>query len=246
MIDVPFIFKQFGNVKAAQSKRKGGFSQQPFDSLNLGLSTKDDSEAIFKNRKLFFEALGTTEDQVAHSHQVHGNKILVADHAKHTDGYDAIITNKPGLFVCVTVADCTPILIYDHKQKAVAAIHSGWKGTVLKIVTNTLNEMQKQYGTFGVDCYAYIGTCISYESFEVGEEVASQFDKQFVRFDEVKQKYFVDLKSDNEQQLKAFGIPSSQIEITKTCTVINNDEYFSYRKEKGLTGRMLAAIGIKE
>ncbi len=244
MIDVPFIFKQFKNIKAAQSMRVGGFSKQPFDSFNLGLSTKDDAEAISKNRKLFFETLGTDENNVAYSHQVHGNKVLVADIAQHADGYDAIITNKQNLFVCVTVADCTPILIYDHKQKAVAAIHSGWKGTVSKIVTHALNEMQKQYGTLGVDCYAYIGTCISYESFEVGEEVASQFDKQFVRFDESKQKYFVDLKSDNEQQLKSFGIPSSQIEIAKTCTVINNDEYFSYRKEKGVTGRMLAAIGL--
>ncbi|MDP2386734.1 MAG: peptidoglycan editing factor PgeF [Bacteroidota bacterium] len=244
MIDVPEIFKQFANVKAGQSKRTGGFSSKPFYSLNLGLSTNDEAEIIAKNRKLFFEALGADVNYVAHSHQVHDNKILLADYPQHADGYDAIITNKPGLFVCVTVADCTPILIYDHKQKAVAAVHSGWKGTVAKIVTHTLNEMQKQYGTIGADCYAYVGTCISYESFEVGEEVASQFDKKFVRFDEYKQKYFVDLKSDNEQQLKAFGIPPSQIEIAKTCTVINNEEYFSYRKEKGVTGRMLAAIGL--
>lgn len=246
MIDVPFIFKQFNNIKAAQSKRTGGFSKQPFDSLNLGLSTNDNAELIYKNRKLFFETLGTNEDHVAHSHQVHGNKVLVADYAQHADGYDAIITNKVNLFVSVTVADCTPILIYDHKQKAVAAIHSGWKGTVAKILTHTLNEMQKHFGTHGADCYAYIGTCISYESFEVGEEVASLFDGKFVHFDKSKQKYFVDLKSDNEQQLKEFGIPSSQIEMAKTCTVINNDEYFSYRNEKGVTGRMLAAIGITE
>ena len=244
MIDVPFIFKQFNNLKAAQSKRIGGFSKQPFNSLNLGLSTKDDAELISKNRKLFFELLGTDENHIAHSHQVHGNKVLLADHAQYADGYDAIITNQSNLFICVTVADCTPVLIYDHKQKVVAAIHAGWKGTVAKIVTNTLHEMQKHFGTSGADCFAYVGTCISYESFEVGEEVASQFDKKFVRFDEAKQKYFVDLKSDNELQLKAFGIPSSQIEMAKTCTVMNNDEYFSYRKQKGVTGRMLAAIGI--
>ena len=244
MIDIPEIFKQFQHVKAGQSNRKGGFSSSPFDSLNLGLSTGDDKELIQKNRDLFFKVLGTEEKNVAHSHQVHGKNVLVANTPQYADGYDAIITNVPGLFACVTIADCTPVLIYDHKHKAVAAIHSGWKGTVAEITAHTLEEMLKQYGTRGEDCYAYIGTCISYESFEVGKEVAVQFRKEFTRFDLEKQKYFVDLKADNLSQLTKFGIPLSHIEVAKTCTVINNSDYFSYRKEKGQTGRMLAAIGI--
>src|ERR1700741_727347 len=244
MIQIPDIFKQFENVKAAQSNRIGGFSHSPFDSFNLGLSTTDDAKAIAENRKLFFNQLGTTEDHVAHSHQVHGNKVLVADHAQHANGYDAVITNKQGLFAVVTVADCTPILVYDHKQKAVASIHAGWKGTVEKIVKETLHEMNRQYGTVGTDCYAYIGTCISYQSFEVDSDVADRFDETVKRFDTKKQKYFIDLKAANKAQLNAFGLQDDRIEISTACTVLNNDTYFSYRKENGQTGRMLAARGL--
>jgi hypothetical protein len=246
LFDTPDIFRQFPELIAVQSRRTGGVSKNPFDSLNLGLSTEDAPEAVKENRKLFFEATGIPQDQIASSHQVHGNEVLVAAEPGRADGFDAVITNKPGLFAGVTVADCTPVLIYDPVHHAVAAIHAGWRGTAAKIVSNALHSMREKYGTQGKDCYAYIGTCISYEAFEVGPEVAAQFDKQFVHFDPAKQKHFADLKRANLHQLERAGVPESHVGISVKCTVLNNDEYFSFRKEKGKTGRMLALIGIKE
>ena len=246
MIDKPSIFSSFSNIIAAQSTRIGGISTGHFNSLNLGLSTEDKEQHISENRKLFFEHLGINENQIASSHQTHGTNVLLANEAQRAHGFDAIITNKENLFVAVTIADCVPVLIYDCHTQAVAAIHAGWRGTAGKIIENTLHEMYKHFGTQGKDCFAFIGTCISKQAFEVGKDVAEQFEKEVVAYSADKEKYYVDLKSANHKQLMSFGIPNTHIETATTCTVVNNNRYFSYRKEKGNTGRMLAVIGRKE
>ncbi|MEO6902092.1 MAG: peptidoglycan editing factor PgeF [Bacteroidia bacterium] len=232
-------------VIAVQSTRLGGVSQAPFNYMNLGLSVNDEKENVIKNRALFFDALGINTQQLVLSKQVHGNKVYVANAPAIVEGYDAIVTNKKNVFAVVSIADCTPVLIYDEKNNAVAAIHAGWKGTVAKIVTNTLQTMQENYGTKGADCKAYIGACIGYENFEVGVEVATFFSNTFKRYNSEKQKWFVDLKNTNKLQLLDFGLLPENIEVTVYCTVTNNDLFFSHRKENGKTGRMMAVIGIK-
>lgn len=244
MIVIPKIFNS-AKIIAAQSTRVGGVSAEPFNSLNLGLSVNDDEKNVWKNRELFFGKLGIPLAQISRSHQVHGNKVLLVNEPITSEGYDALITNKPNNYLAVSVADCTPILIHDEKRNAVAAIHAGWKGTVGKIVSNTLNEMKNHFGTEGKDCKAFIGACISYSNFEVGEEVAEKFDDIFKRFNAEKQKWFVDLKKANQLQLLDFGVLPKNIEISDYCTISNNDLFFSHRKEKGKTGRMMAVIGMK-
>lgn len=243
MLIIPKIF-QNKNIIAAQSTRLGGESSFPFDSMNLGFSSGDNPEIISRNRQIFFEKLNISENNIATSKLVHGNKVLVATGPVQSEGYDAIITNVPNVFAVVSIADCTPVLIYDVKNKAVAAIHAGWRSTVSKIVSETLSAMNKNFNTKGEDCLAYIGACISEKSFEVGEEVAVQFENEVKKYDAVKQKYFVDLKLANKKQLMDFGITDNHIEISGYCTVVNNELFYSYRKEKGKTGRMLAGIGF--
>ncbi len=233
------------NIIAAHSTRLNGVSPAPFSSLNLGLSVRDDEANVLKNRELFFGELEIAPTQLSLSHQVHGNKVQVVERAGRTEGYDAQITNKPGVFLAVSIADCASILIHDERNDAVAAIHAGWRGTVTGAVTNTLKQMKRIYGTNGRFCKAFIGPCISVDAFEVGEEVAVNFQDAFKRFDEEKRKWFVDLKAANEQQLTDFGISQHQIEISEYCTVKNNDLFFSHRKENGKTGRMMAVIGMK-
>jgi polyphenol oxidase len=244
MIIHPKIFNH--SIIAAQSTRLGGISPKPFESMNLGLSVNDDQKNVLKNRELFFGSLGIKLSQVAKSHQVHGTKVLLVNEPITTDGYDALITNKPNVFLAVSVADCTPILIHDEKHNAVAAIHAGWKGTAGRIVQNTLDLMKEKFGTDGKDCKAFIGACITYDNFEVGNEVAENFNDDNKKFDTEKQKWFVDLKEANKKQLTDQGIPKENIEVSDYCTVSNNDLFFSHRKEKGTTGRMMAVIGIKE
>ena len=240
----PAIFTAFKNLIAAESTRHGGVSTAPFDSLNLGGSTTDKPENVIKNNHLFFNAIGINFEQVAKSHQVHGAEILFATEAGRYEGYDALITNVSGVQLAVTVADCTPILIFDPVQKAVAAIHAGWRGTVQQIVAKTVTQMQENFGTTPEDCIAYVGTCIDECSFEVGEEVAEHFQSEHKRWDDDRNKFFIDLKKANADQLLVAGLKKENIEISMFSTVLNNDDYFSYRAENGTTGRMLATIGL--
>lgn len=240
----PSVFLPFQAVVAAQSTRHGGVSEAPFASLNLGLSVGDERERVLENRRRFFNGLGVDLHQVATSHQIHGSEILYADTPGHREGFDALITDVPGVFVTVSIADCTPILVFDAQHRAVAAIHAGWRGTAAGIVAKTLAEMQTRFGTRGGDCFAYVGTCIAECSFEVGADVADHFPASFKRFDAEKQKFFVDLKAANAAQLRAFGVPDAQVEISPFCTVQHNADSFSHRLERGKTGRMMATIGF--
>lgn len=221
-------------------------SKHPYQSLNLGGATTDAPENLMENNRRFFSSLDVALSQVAKSHQVHGSEILNVQEPGRYEGYDALITSKPGIQLAVTVADCTPILVYDPVNYAVAAIHAGWRGTVQSIVFKTVSEMSKQFGSVPELCLAYIGTCIDECSFEVGEEVAANFQSQFKRWDNGRKKFFVDLKLANKTQLLNAGLKVENIEISTYSTVLNNEDYFSYRYENGLTGRMLATIGTKQ
>ncbi|MCB9081014.1 MAG: peptidoglycan editing factor PgeF [Lewinellaceae bacterium] len=241
---LPSIFKAFPGLVAAESTRLGGVSRPPYASLNLGWSTPDDPEAVLENRRRFLQALGLDPASMASSHQVHGHEVLTVTAPGRYDGYDALITQQKGICLAVTVADCTPILIYDPKQQAIAAAHAGWRGTVQEIVRHTLTAMQQQFASNPADCYAFIGTCIDECSFAVDADVADHFTSPYKRWDEQQGKFFVDLKAANQQQLLTAGLQPDRIEISPFSTVTHNDRYFSHRKEKGQTGRSINVIAM--
>ncbi len=240
----PAIFTSFPNLIAAKSTRHGGISPAPYASLNLGKGTDDAPENVAENRRRFCQALGFEPGQLAWSRQVHGDLVRRADTPGGAEGFDALVTAVPGVVLAVSVADCTPILVFDAKNQAVAAIHAGWRGTAAGIVEKTLARMAAEYGTRAADCFAYVGTCIDECSFEVGEEVAAAFTDDFKRWDTARGKFFVDLKRANANQLQAFGLPVAQVEISPYSTVLHNADYFSHRTERGLTGRMMAVVGV--
>lgn len=241
----PGIFSNISGLIAAESTRHGGLSKSAYASLNVGISTEDDPAVVEQNRRIFFNSLGLQPERVASAYQVHGDAILKVEHPQRAEGYDALITNVPAVFLTVTIADCTPILIADPVRRAVAAIHAGWRGTAAQIVSKTLRQMELEYGTKPVDCHAYIGTCIDECSFEVNADVADHFASAHKRWDENLQKYFVDLKAANRAQLLEAGVPVEQVEVSPYSTVLHNEHFFSYRKEKGVTGRMLNLIGFQ-
>lgn len=245
----PAIFSKSENLVAAQSTRHGGFSSTPFQSLNLGLHTNDDLDTVKKNRTTFFNNIVPNHfpdapNRAVGAYQSHGSNIHLATKPEYLENYDAFITNQPNLILTVTTADCTPVLIFDPEKKAIAAIHAGWRGTCQQIVSKTLSEMNKQFDTQTKDCLAYIGPCIDECSFEVDADVADHFDGSFKQWDEEKNKFFVDLKKANQAQLIQAGLPTHQIEISPYSTVLDNEHFFSYRKEKGQTGRLLSAIAL--
>lgn len=241
----PVQLSTFSELIVAQSTRHGGVSPAPFSSLNLGGSTQDETENVRENHRIFWESLEIDGASVAKSHQVHGTAVLLVEEPGRFEGYDALVTKRKNIVLAVTIADCTPILIYDNKKKVIAAIHAGWRGTVAGIVSKTVVAMQENYGSDPIDCYAFIGACIDECSFEVGQEVADEFDSEFKRFDSSIGKYFIDLKLANKAQLLEKGILEANIEVSPLSTVADNADFFSYRLEKGITGRMLAVIGMR-
>lgn len=116
---------------------------------------------------------------VVQAHQVHGDRVAVVGSADLTredlEGFDALITDVPGVAIGARTADCIPVLMYDPARRAVAAVHSGWKGTVLKIAAKTLAAMSGEFGTRPADILAVIGPGIGPDSFQVGPEVARAF-----------------------------------------------------------------------
>ncbi len=235
---IPTIFKHIPQLVAGVSTRHGGKSKEAYQTLNLGLHTDDHPDMVHENLSLFCADLGIYTDTLARSYQIHGDVIWETREPGYTSGYDAIIAHAPGIFAGVGIADCCPILLADPVRKTTAAIHAGWKGTVQQIVHKTASILISN-GSNPADILAYIGPCISLAHFEVGDEVAEQFEFKEM----LAERWHVDLKASNEAQLRSLGI--SQIEISEFCTIENNDLFFSHRKEKGVTGRMLALIGFR-
>jgi YfiH family protein len=160
---------------------------------------------------------------------------------------DAIITMLRGVCIAVKTADCVPVLLFDQKQKVVAAIHAGWRGTVQNIVLETINRLASEFGTQPSDLWAGIGPSISPEVYEVGKEVWGQFATEFYSdtTPAQKDKRLLDLWKANHHQLVMAGVPSSQIETAGICTLVDQDQFFSARRDGPKTGRMATGIMLR-
>jgi YfiH family protein len=152
--------------------------------LNLGFTEWDSHRHVLKNRQNFFVALDASDMLQVSLRQIHSDVVHVANSAGRDSlveapKADALITNEPGLLLLVQVADCVPILLADKKQRAVAAVHSGWRGTLQRIVQKTLGRMQMEFGTRPADVIAALGPGIGQCCFEVGPEVATEYAAKF-------------------------------------------------------------------
>lgn len=192
----------------------------------------------------------------ARPHQVHKDNVVVVDHPEQPEA-DAVICNTPGLCVGVSTADCIPILVYDREHNAAAAIHAGWRGTKLRIVTKTLQKMAETYGTDPAECEAVIGPGIEMKSFEVGDDVyeeflAADFDLEFTAHSMPTgigdyEKWHIDLKEINRQLLVESGVKECNITVNLTDT-FTDEQFFSARREREPKGirrilrKFLAAI----
>ena len=244
---IPAIFRKYPGLVALQTTRAGGVSEGMYASLNLGSNTGDRQERVYENMLRLCTAISIDHEKMVRSEQVHGTEVLVAEKPGQYHGYDAFITNKENLFLCIFTADCYPILIFDPRHNAAGAVHAGWKGAAGEIVIKTIDAMQKNYGSIPAECLAYIGTGISAEAYEVNREVANAFqaDESKPSHGCVKeQKYLLDLQQANNRQLLATGIQRSNIERSTFCSYRDSNLFFSYRRDKGTTGRMLSLIGV--
>jgi polyphenol oxidase len=208
--------------------------------------------------------------------QIHSDIIhLMTAPPAHPLTGDGLLTATPHLLVAIQTADCLPVIIADPRQRAVGVFHAGWRGTVKRIVEKGVGEMLRCFGSRARDLRAAIGPGVHECCYEVGLEVREQFESQFAYAgklfrelkdsDPVREKYpllfltarapghsdlpikiFLDLAEANRRQLLDAGVLARNISTSEFCTSCRTDLLFSYRKERGVTGRMLAVAGIEE
>ncbi|NTV67852.1 MAG: peptidoglycan editing factor PgeF [Chlorobaculum sp.] len=242
----PSIFSAIPNLVALQTTRSGGVSVAPQDLLNLAWHTGDDPEHVRENYRRLCEYLEISPESIVTTGQVHGTEVALVTAPGNLDGYDALITNVRGLFVGIMTADCYPILVHDRRTGASGAAHAGWQGAAGRIAEKTVHAMRDAFGTRPEDCLAWVGTGISGERYEIGGEVAARFDRQYLKPSPSGEgKLLLDLSAASRDQLLEAGIPPSQVQCSEYCSFRDEDLFFSYRRDNGKTGRMLALIGMR-
>ncbi len=272
-----FTTRQGGeSVLAARPQKSSAARGSAEKVLNLGFTDWDSRDRVISNRAKLLTALGVRNMQLITLKQIHSDVIHVFDSvpAEILQG-DAAITRTPGLFLAAQTADCIPILLADPKNRAIAAIHSGWRGTLLRITAKTLGRMQMVYGTRPADVVAAIGPGIGRCCYEVGVEVVKEFAAQFpqaadwftgpyeqLSTGEEPNPFLwlsmsppghepppptaqLDLIAANRAILIEAGVSPRNITVSNLCTSCRTDLLFSHRREAGRTGRQLAVIGIR-
>ncbi len=219
--------------------------------FSLALHTNENPIAILKNREIIQQKFPNKKFIVAN--QTHSDNISVIKDLSDrgwnnlesaVDNCDALITNQKGLMLTILTADCVPILLFDIKERVVSAIHAGWRGTQKEIVYKTVQKMQKEFNSNPQNIIAGVAPSIGRCCYEVDWGVAKYFTDYKNAFDRVGNRYMLDLPLINKQQLLNIGLKEENIELSNICTSCQVDEYFSYRKENGCSGRFMSIIGI--
>jgi polyphenol oxidase len=183
--------------------------------------------------------------EVASLRQTHSATVLVADHAGCLGEGDASISDQPGIALAVRTADCLPILIADVRNRAVAAVHAGWRGAVTGVVPKTLDAMRDQFGSRPGDLVVAVGPGIGGCCFEVGPEVAVRFAPFFPERQDLAGYAKIDLVETVRRQLGRIGGTVGQVAVCGMCTVCHKDLFHSYRRDREAAGRMVSAIWIR-
>jgi len=247
---------QKAGVPHAFSTRLGGISPAPFDSLNLGMlgdsELQDDLSNIRENYRRLRAAIGCEQRERCWVHQVHGARVCTVrpgDVFENGPEADALVIDDPARLVSVKYADCVPVLLSTPDGRAVAAIHSGWRGVVAGMVPAAVETLVAMTGSTPPKLVAAIGPCIGFERFEVGREVLDSFVELFGDDAPIRrtgEKGYVDLQQAVREQLCQVGLLDEKIDGNELCTFRGRDEFFSHRRDAGITGRMAALIGPRD
>ncbi len=184
-------------------------------------------------------------ENLKHPTQVHSANIDIASEDKNTyNEVDALILKDKNLAIYLNFADCTPVILYDTRNNIGAIAHAGWRGTAQRIAPKTFLKMKELFNSKASDIIALIGPCISFQCFETSSEAIFELKKSVNDPHGLFKENYADLKGINERQLKEAGV--SQIDVCPYCTVLDNDKFFSYRKENKTTKRHSAVLKLPD
>lgn len=245
-------------VPHAFTTRAGGISAGIFASLNFGNpgdlkpEERDPLSNIHANFAGVLNAIGCGDRELVQVHQVHGGAVhaVRAGQAAHPGPSDtradALVTRDGARVLAVRIADCAPVLIASSDGRAVAAVHAGWRGVVAGVVRNALAALRAEDG--GQCFVAAVGPCLSVMHFEIGPEVAAEFEREFGPTTPhlrpgPRGRPLLDLKGALREQLEHAGV--EEVDVMPHCTYADAERFFSHRRDAGRTGRMAAVIGVK-
>ena len=236
------LLNRFPEIIFGFSTKIGLNRQDPY-FFNMSLSVKDSKENVLQNRRLFFTRLGLSDLSVATQKQIHGDHVTFIDEGVNCGESDSMITDKANLGLAISSADCPAIFIYDTKNKIIAAVHSGWRGTEKKITLKVLRKLETDFNSNPGNLIAYIAPSISQKHYEVGEEVASLFDDKY----SVKKnsKYHLDLQKINRDLMLKFGLLKKNVQVSSLCSYEMRDLLHSYRRDGEISGRAFGIIAMK-
>lgn len=254
------LLEETGIVKHCFTTRMGGVSQGYFESLNLSFARGDDREAVKENFRRVSLALGTDYEDFVFTDQTHTANVkrVGRDDAgkgltreRDYSDIDGLITDEPGLVLSAFYADCVPLYFVDRRQRAIGLSHSGWRGTVRRMGRETLLAMEREFRTDPKDVLCAVGPSICQSCYEVSEDVAAEFQREFPGHEsELLQekengKYQLDLWRANEIVLLEAGIKQEHLAVTNLCTCCNHKLLFSHRASHGKRGNLGAFLGLE-
>lgn len=228
--------------------RYGGVSRGDFTALNVSHGVGDDHDCVEENRCRVRKRMG--DGRLISARQIHDNKIFDVNNDLpgdlEVDGFDALVTSRKNTILLIQQADCQAVLLHDPVEQVIAAIHCGWRGSVVGIIGKTVTVMQERYLSTPSNIKAFIGPALGpccAEFIHFKEELPEAFYSH-----QVKSAYF-DFWEISRQQLVQAGLDSGNVEISGVCTSCS-DDYFSYRRAcrsgDGKTGRHCSAICLQE
>jgi YfiH family protein len=240
---------QFSNLAHGVTTRHGGTSPAPFDSLNLSAHVGDDVERVNENLERVHRALGLERAATVDASQAQADQVAhvtAAQRGTRIKGVDGLITDAPGIPLMLHFADCVPILLYDPAHRAIGIAHAGWRGTVAKVLTNTVNAMHAAFGTESQTLIACIGPSIGPCCYEIGADVRARVETAFPGTTDLLLRRngtsHLNLWESNAVQLRALGV--QDIEIAAVCTADHTHDFYSWRRENAMTGRFAALIAL--
>ena len=250
------------------STRRGGTDET---ALNLNFAALDTPPGrVNENRHRLLQALGLENAAFISLNQIHSNRVYVVEPTAELPGFnrtpgvfkgcletkkhegDALVTNTENAALAIKTADCFPILIADPVNRAVGAVHSGWRGTLARVLPCTIEEMRRRFQSDPARLLFAMGPGIRECCFEVGEDVARLFTEAYPEKSTARPhptapgKYLVNLAAVLKVQMTQSGVPPENQHDLEMCTCCNTRDFFSWRAEGAAAGRLMAVIAINQ